>query len=176
MNIGNAQQDMRNAYLSGGTGVLISGLVWMTAGIVGIFYSVQTSFLIFFFGGMLIFPLSILVAKLFNRSGKHRKENPLGKLGMESTVILFIGLFITYLLLQNQPTWVFPFMLMIIGARYLVFQTIYGLKVYWMLGLLLIVAGFTGLILNPPFYTCGIIGGILEFIFSAIIILKYSNT
>lgn len=170
MDIEEAQKDMCDAYLGGGSGVLISGLVWMTAGVFAIYGSQQASFFVFFIAGMFIHPIGILVDKFFNRRGKHVKENPLGNLAMESTVILFIGLFIVYSLLQTHPNWFFPIMLMIIGVRYLIFQTIYGMKIYWILGMLLILAGFIGLNSNQSFHTFGIIGGIIELIFSVLII------
>lgn len=172
MKIEDAQKDMRDAYLGGGSGVLVSGLVWLTAGSFAIYGSIQASFIIFFICGMFIYPIGILVDKLFKRSGKHNKGNPLGHLAMESTVILFIGLFLVYSLFQTLPNWLFPIMLLIIGVRYLIFQTIYGMKIYWVLGLSLIVAGFIGLNSNPPFYTFGIIGGLIELIFSIFIIQR----
>ena len=175
MNFEEAQKDMRNAYLGGGSGILISSLVWLTAGILAIYTSKQTSIIVFFVGGMLIHPVGILIGKLFKRSGKHSKGNPLGKLAMESTVILFIGLYFVYFLFQTQPNWLYPIMLMIIGVRYLIFQSIYGLKIYWILGSILIVAGFAGLNSNQSFYAFGIIGGIIELIFSILIIQKNKN-
>ncbi len=36
-----AQQDMDNAYFGGGPGVLVSGLIWILAGLVGVFHSAQ---------------------------------------------------------------------------------------------------------------------------------------
>ena len=94
MQINDAQQNMRLAYLSGGAGMLISGLVWVIAGFIGHFVSIQISVTSLFIGGMLIHPLSIVISKLMKRSGAHDKSNPLGALAMESTVLLFIGLFI----------------------------------------------------------------------------------
>ena len=170
MNIGEAQKDMREAYLGGGAGVLISSIVWLTAGVLAVYSSKQTSIIAFFLGGMLIHPIGMLVSKSFNRRGTHIKENPLGKLAMESTVILFIGLFLVYSLFQRLPNWFFPIMLMIIGVRYLIFQTIYGMKIYWGLGLVLILAGFICLNSNQSFHISGIIGGVIEFIFSILII------
>ena len=170
MDIGEAQKDMREAYLGGGSGVLISSIVWLTAGIFAVYGSKQISIIVFFLGGMLIHPLGILISKLFNRSGAHIKENPFGKLAMESTAILFIGLFLVYSLFPTLPNWFFPIMLMIIGGRYLVFQTIYGLKIYWFLGLILIIAGMICLISNQPFPISGIIGGVIELVFSVLII------
>jgi len=163
---------MRNVYLSGSSGILVSGIVWLIAGTLSMYASKQTGFIAFFIGGMLIHPTSILIAKLLKRKGKHLKENPLGHLAMESTVILFIGLFVVYSLFQTHSNWLFPIMLMIIGVRYLIFQSIYGLKIYWVLGLILIGAGCLGVSTNYTFSTFGIIGGLIEFIFSILIFKK----
>lgn len=172
MNISEAQKDMRDAYLSGGSGVLISGLVWIIASIMAIYSTKQTSLIVFFVAGMFIYPGGILIDKLFGRRGQHLKANPLGKLAMESTVILFIGLFLVYSIFQTLPNWLFPIMLLIIGVRYLIFQTIYGLKIYWVLGFTLIVAGFVGISVPQHFYTFGIVGGVIELLFSVLIIRK----
>jgi len=155
MKISEAQRDMRSAYLDGGSGVLISGLVWLTAGIVALYSSKQTAFLVLFFGGMVIFPISNLVDRLLNRRGKHLKSNPLGKLALESTILIFLGLYLAYLSFSHQPNWLFPIMLMTIGVRYLIFQSIYGLRIYWVLGMVLIMIGIIGMNSDLPFYTFG---------------------
>lgn len=80
MNIEQAQKDMCQSYFGGGPGILISGIVWMTAGLVSQFYSPKTSISVFFFFGMAIHPLGILLSRLFKRSGIHAKTNLLGKL------------------------------------------------------------------------------------------------
>lgn len=172
MRIEDAQKDMRTAYLDGGSGVLVSGIVWLVSGILAIYTTAQITILVFFFGGMLIHPLGIVLDKLFKRTGKHQKENPFGKLALESTILLFIGLFIAYVIFQQVPNWFFPVMLMIIGGRYLIFQTIYGLKVYWALGGVLIAAGVATLMTNQPFNVPVLAGGIIELVFSVFIIRK----
>ena len=103
MTIQEAQKDMRDAYSSGGSGVLISGLVWVFAGVFAIYGSKQTSLIVFFLAGMSIYPIGILLDKAFGRRGKHLKENPLGPLAVESTVILFIGLFLVYSIFHVLP-------------------------------------------------------------------------
>ena len=165
-----AQEDMKDAYLGGGSGVLISSLVWLVAGLVAIYTTAQASLLVYFFGGMLIHPISILVDKLFKRRGTHLKENPLGHLAMESTIILFIGLYLAYSLFKVYPHWLFPIMLLTIGVRYLIFQTIYGMRIYWVLGMALIIAGTIGMRSDFAIYTFGIIGGAIEFIFAMLIL------
>jgi len=131
MDINEAQKDMHLSYLGGGAGVLASGLIWLITGAVAFYYTKQTTILIFFLGGMLIHPLGIVISKLFNRSGQHKKDNPLAKLALESTLILFVGLFVAYSIFQIKTDWFFPIMLMMIGVRYLLFQSIYGMKIFW---------------------------------------------
>lgn len=160
--IKNAQQDMRNAYYDGGPGMLVSGLVWLLAACVGWQVSVKASVLTLFFGGMLIFPMGMMVAKLLHRSGKHSQGNPLSSLALESTVLLFIGLFIAFVAVQSHPQWFFPIMLLIIGGRYVLFQTLYGLKVYWVIGVALMAAGVLCWLLALPFYMGAFAGAVIE--------------
>lgn len=165
------QKDMRVSYLGGGTGILISGMVWSVSGILGLYSTKEISILTFFFGGMLIYPLGILSTRLFKRTGRHQKNNPFAYLAYESTAILFIGLFLAYSIFQVVEEWFYPVMLMFIGARYLVFQTIYGIKIFWIMGLLLTLAGMLCLIFNQPFHSGAIIGGIIEISIGIIIIV-----
>lgn len=169
MNFLEAQEDMRKSYFGGGPGAFTSGLVWIIAGITALMSTNQTSVLIFFFGGMLIHPIGILLSKALKRSGKHKKENPLSHLALESTFMLFIGLFIAYLTLQIRPNWFFSIMILIIGVRYLIFSSIYGMRIYWVLGAALILSGIGGFVFNTPFYLIGLIGGIIEILFSFVI-------
>lgn len=172
MTIKEAQNDMRLAYLDGGPGVLISGAVWLVAAATTLYFDAYSSLLALFFGGMLIHPLGILLTKGFKRSGKHQKGNPLAMLAIESTVLLFVGLFMSYCVFQIRPDWFFPIMLLIIGARYLLFQSLYGMKIYWILGAVLIMAGAFCLIANQPVYISALSGGLLELLFAVIIIRR----
>jgi len=165
-----AQEDMRKSYYGGAPGAFTSGLVWLIAGSIALLGTQQISVLVFFIGGMFIHPIGILLSKLLKRSGKHQKENPLSSLALESTFLLFIGLFIAYLTLQINPNWFFSIMILIIGGRYLVFNSIYGMRIYWIFGATLIIAGFLGLVCNAPFYLIGLVGGIIEILFSGIIL------
>ncbi len=172
MNFEAAQKDMRFSYFGGATGVLVSGLVWCTAGTVALLYSNQASMLTLFFGGMLIFPLSMLLAKALKRPGTHKPENPLGKLALESTVILFVGLFLAFSVARLQVDWFYPIMLLTIGVRYLLFNTLYGARIYWLLGFLLIFSGVFCILFDADFIIGAFIGGVIEVIFSIVILLQ----
>ena len=170
-----AQEDMRNSYFGGAPGAFASGVVWLTAGITALLSTKQISVLVFFFGGMLIHPTGILISRALKRSGKHKKGNPLSHLALESTFLLFIGLFIAFLSLQIRPNWFFSIMILIIGGRYFIFSSIYGMRVYWVFGTVLILSGVGGFLFNTPFHVIGLIGGIIEILFSFIILSLEKN-
>lgn len=165
-----AQKDMRVSYFGGSFGVIVSSIVWLLAAVLTFYTTEQISLIVFFIGGMFIHPLGIVLSKLFKRSGKHQADNPLGSLALESTAILFIGLFVAYSCFLFKTNWFFPIMLMMIGLRYILFQTVYGMKLYWFLGLVLITSGGFCLISEQAFFVAVVAGGVIEMIFALLII------
>ena len=165
-----AQKDMRDSYFGGAPGAFASGVVWLTAGIIALLSTKQISVMVFFFGGTLIHPVGILLSRALKRSGKHKKGNPLSHLALESIFMLFIGLFIAFLTLQIRSNWFFSIMILIIGGRYFIFSSIYGMRVYWVFGTVLILTGVVGFLFNTPFHVIGLTGGIIEILFSFIIL------
>ncbi|MEM8863168.1 MAG: hypothetical protein AAGD96_33075 [Chloroflexota bacterium] len=172
MIISDAQKNMVVAYLGGGPGMLVSGIVWVIAGLFGQFVGVQAAVLALFIGGMFIFPGGQQLSRLLGRTGSHEPGNPMGTLALEGTFLLFIGIFLSFVLVQFQADFFFPTMLLFIGGRYLTFQTIYGMRIYWIIGGLLILAGGLCLAFNAPFVWGGFIGGLIEIIGSIVIIYQ----
>lgn len=164
-----SQKDMRRAYLCGATGVLVSGIVWLIAATVALIQSNTASMLTLFFGGMLIFPVSVQLARLLGAKAPHAKHNVLRHLAIENLGILFGGLFIAFVAAQQNPALFYPVMLIIIGARYLTFQSVYGLKTYWILGVLLMLAGFTSAATSQDFVVGAFVGGGIEIGFALLL-------
>ncbi|WP_100643714.1 DUF7010 family protein [Alteromonas facilis] len=170
-----AQDDMKRAYAGGSTGVLASGMVWTIAAITGLVQAPFASMLVLFFGGMLIFPLSVLLAKILGRSGRHASDNPLRFLAIETLAILFAGLLLAFYFANIAHQYFYPIMLITIGIRYIVFQSLYGEKLYWVLGALLTVSGVASLLLNAPFIIGAFIGGGCELLFALMLLRKYKG-
>ncbi|MGB3544113.1 DUF7010 family protein [Rubrivirga sp.] len=164
-----AQADMRRGYASGAPGVLISGLVWLAAGVVAVTVSDRAAVLALLVGGTVIYPASLVVTKLMGRSGTHSAGNPLGRLAGEGTALLFVGLVIAYGVSVLRVEWFFPVMLLIIGARYLTFQTVYGLRAYWLCGLALIAAGVAVGLAEAPVYVGAFAGGAIELVVAGVL-------
>jgi len=128
-----------------------------------------------FVGGMFIFPLSIVISKVMGRTGAHSKSNPLNGLALESTFMMLVCLPIAYVVFLYNAQLFFPAMMLIIGARYLTFSTLYGLRTYWICGASLIIAGFLAAVFKAPFNVGAFVGSGLELLFSIIIFTQTKN-
>lgn len=137
-----AQADMRFAYCSGASGMLASSLAWLCAAIATGLASPQQAVWVLFIGGMLIHPVGVLISKLAGRPGNHSKGNPLGSLAWASTLWLVFSLPLAYGVSMLRIEWFFPAMLLVIGGRYLVFSSLFGMRIYWACGLALAAAGY----------------------------------
>ncbi|MBO0330905.1 DUF7010 family protein [[Muricauda] lutisoli] len=170
-----AQSDLRQGYADGALGVLASGSVWLVAALVSFFISSQTAIWTLFFGGMLIHPLGLLLAKLIGVSGSHSKQNPLGKLAMEGTIFMLMCIPLALLLSLQNHTWFFQGMLLIIGGRYVTFSTLYGIKTYWVLGGLLGVAAIILFYLRVSSGFSALMGALVEIGFSIFLFRAYKE-
>lgn len=174
-NIANAQADLRRGYADGALGVLASGTVWMAAALVAFLVSSQTAIWTLFFGGMLIHPLGLLMAKLVGVPGSHSKQNPLGKLIMEGTIFMLMCIPLALLLSLQNHAWFFQGMLLIIGGRYLTFATLYGIKTYWILGAVLGAAAFALFFFNGNPAISALSGSMIEIGFGIFLFLSYKK-
>lgn len=161
-NIQQAQADMRHGYLYGAVGIVVSGLMWFLSGWVAYHYSPKQAVWTLLVGGMFIHPISILVNKILGIRGAHHTNNPLGRLGMEGTFFMIMCLPLAYGLSFQRPEWFFQGMLLIIGGRYLTFQTLYGSRLYWILGAVLGLAAYGLFSLQAQAYLSAFTGSIIE--------------
>ena len=141
MNVVEAQRDIGRAYVGGGPGVLVSALVWFGAAIVESDEGVGSAFGVLFLGGMLIFPVSMLICRLLFRRAREAPDNPLGMAALESTIAMIGGLFAAWLFLPFEPNYVFPLAAIAVGTHYAVFKTVYGDRLFWLLGALVTAVG-----------------------------------
>lgn len=173
MSIAEAQSEMRLAYYSGGTGILASALAWWAAGGAAIFGTGQNAVWTLLIGGALIYPVSLVICKLLGASVSHPKSNPLGQLAGASTFWLIFCLPLAYVLSLQHPNWFFWAMLLIIGGRYLVFATIYGMRLYWALGLVLAASGFALAVTSAPAHLSAIAGASVETVFALVCLAQH---
>lgn len=165
---------MSSAYRNGATGVLVSGLVWLTtAGVIYRFSTYQAIWALLV-GGALIHPISTLVNRLLEGKVSTNKDNRLVSLAMEGTIFMLMSIPVAYGLASVRPAWFFQGMLMIIGGRYLTFHTLYGNKLYWLLGGLLGLSAYGLFATHTQAMVTTLTGGFIEVCFSVILFYDFS--
>ena len=168
-----AQRDLARAYAGGAPGVLVSGLVWLVAGVVWQLHGTTAAFAALFFGGMAIHPLGVLIERIAFQTPKATIGKPLETLAIEATIPLFVGVLIAWVLLVRASDLAIPVFAAIVGARYFLFRTMYAEIAYWGLGgailLLAALALFgTGI---PPNMAVAV--GIIELLAAALILHRW---
>lgn len=136
-----AQRELRRAYLRGGPGTFVSGLVWLVAGAAAHQRGVRAGFLLLYFGGMLIFPLSQLITRGLLREPTHQPGTLGARIVGETVVPMLGGLLGAWLLLPYRPLLVFPVAAVAVGAHYFGFGSAYGDRTFWLLGSILCAIG-----------------------------------
>jgi hypothetical protein len=169
------QHEMRHAYYDGAPGILVSGLVWITAALVCYQLGINKAVWTLLIGGALIHPMGIIVTKALGRPAKTNKSNALNQLAMASTIWLILCCAMAYGLFLLKPELFFPAMMATIGSRYLIFASVFGRAIFWVLGVCLIVAAnitfFTAI---PPAVAAGI-GGLIEILFAFLVFSRVSK-
>lgn len=175
MTVTEAQCDMRRGYCSGAPGILASALAWSVAAGIAAFASPQRAIWALLVGGALIHPVGVLLCRLLGAPATHSRTNPLGQLAVASTFWLIFSLPLAYGLGLQNPAWFFGAMLLVIGGRYLVFATLFGMRFYWALGLVLAGAGFVLGWLAAPAPVVAAAGAAIELVFAAIGIVQHRH-
>lgn len=174
--IADAQLDMRTAYYGGAPGVLCSGLVWLSAGVVALQLSAVQALWTLLIGGMFIHPAAVVLNKVLGRSGKHSPSNPFGSLAMASTFWMILCLLLAYGVSMIRIEWFFPAVLLIIGGRYMTFATMYGMRIYWVMGVALALAAYPLFAYGASPATGALAGGGIEVAFAVAIFLISGRT
>ncbi len=150
LDIAVAQSELRKAYLRGGTGAVVSGIIWLLSGVVATTKSVPFGFAVLFFGGMLIFPVSSLILRTVFRRGTVSSNNPGGLTVIETVFPMIGGLLAAWLLLPYRPDFVFPVAAIAVGAHYFGFRTAYGDWTNWILGGAMCLVGAAAVFIRLP--------------------------
>jgi hypothetical protein len=172
MTIENAQLEMRSVYLGGAVGQMVSGIVWLISATLGTFVSSQAGLISLFLGGMIIFPLTQLALKLSGRPASAAKDNPLNALAKEVAFIVPVCLPVILAATMYNDSWYYPAFLIIVGAHYLPFMFLYGIRLYAVLSGLLIIGGLALAVILPNVFVAGAWFGGITLIAFALVLFK----
>ena len=141
MNVAEAQREVRTIYLGGFYGQLVSGAIWLGSTALTTWVSQRAGILALVFGGMFIFPLTQLLLRASGRSASLTSGNPLRELAMEIAFLVPLLLPLVGAATLHRAAWFYPAMMIVVGAHYLPFSFLYGMRQFILLAGLLIFAG-----------------------------------
>lgn len=176
MLVSNAQKDIGRAYVGGGPGMIFSGLVWLAAGLAQHWHGTGFGFAVLFIGGMAIFPAGLLLSRQLFRRAAEAKDNPLGRTALESTICMIAGLFAAWLMLPLKPAYVFPLAAIAVGSHFAVFRTVYGDRLFWLIGAMLTGFGLAGIFAGAPTPVVAFGVAASEIVFGAILTARATIT
>jgi hypothetical protein len=142
MLVADAQKEVRTVFLGGFMGQTVSGLIWLASAALATWGTPREAILVLVVAGFFIFPLTQLGLRLVGRRGALRPENPLGALGMQVAFVLPLCLPLVGAATLHRLEWFYPAFMIVLGAHYLPFAFLYGMRMFLALSAILVGAGF----------------------------------
>ncbi len=133
MDISDAQRDVRTVFLGGFAGQLVSSAVWLLSAALATWHSQRTAIEVLVFGGVFIFPLTLLLLRLMGRPSGLPKGHPMNALGMQVAFTVPFTLPVVGAATLHNQNWFYPACMVVVGAHYLPFIFQYGM---WQFGIL----------------------------------------
>ena len=155
MEIKECQFEMRTAFLGGFAGQLVSGLIWLGAAAAAEWLQPRWGMAVLFFGSMGIFPMTQVTLRLLGRPAQVSPENNLWGLGAQTAFIVPVNFLLVGAATLYNPNWFFPAAMIVVGAHYLPFITLYGMKMFGILAVLLVLSGVGLALYGPEIFSLG---------------------
>jgi hypothetical protein len=141
MDIQDAQRESRLVFIGGFWGQLVSSVIWLVSAALGTWVTPKASILTVLIGGFFIFPLTQLMLRLSGRRASLSRENPLNNLGMQVAFVLPFSMPLLLPVGHYDLNLFFPALMVLLGAHYFPFATLYGMRMFLFLGGILIALG-----------------------------------
>ena len=155
MTVADAQREVRTVFLGGTVGQLVSAVLWLVSAALGTWGSSRIAMIVLLFGGMLIFPLTQLTLRVAGKQGSLSKGNPFTGLAMQTAFIIPLCIPVIGAATLYNADWFFPAFMVVVGAHYLPFITLYGMWHYGVLAAGLIFGGVGIALWVPGIFSVG---------------------
>jgi hypothetical protein len=150
-----AQREMRTRYVGGFYGQLVSSVLWFLSAGLAVWASPRAAITTVVIGGFFIFPLTELLLRLSGERVSLSTGNALRELGMQVAFVLPLSMLLLIPVGLYRLTWFYPGLMVLLGAHYLPFVFLYGMRMFWALGCLLVGAGVLIAVYWPGSFSIG---------------------
>lgn len=127
MELAQAQKDVRDAFLGGFAGQLVSATLWGTSAAACTWYSLHLGEIVLVLGGFFIFPVTQLLLRSMGHAYALPKGHPMNALGIQVAFTLPLTLPVVIGIAVLRPAWFYPALMITLGAHYLPFVFMYGM-------------------------------------------------
>ncbi len=159
--------EFRRCHLGGALYLLIEGVLWLTAAVLGTLNLIPAAMLALLFGGMFIHPLATVLSRLMKlQSPDDSNRLPVLTTWVALTVPLGIPLILMATSSGNENLF-FPAFTILVGAHWLPFAYIYSMKSFIALAGVLVLTGVIfGFVFTQSFFACGFWAGGFHLLFA----------
>lgn len=169
MLIKEAQSEVRRIYLGGLVGQSVSGFLWLASAALGTWHSARSAIILLVVGGFLIYPATSATLRCSGRPASVSHANPFRWLALQAAFVLPVSMLLVVPVAMYRLNLFFPAMAVLLGAHYLPFATLYGMRSFLVLAFALVASGVAiALRLPGSFALAGWIVGILLLVFAVV--------
>jgi hypothetical protein len=133
MEISQAQRDVRETFMGGFAGAMVSAVLWGASAAACTWHSLRLGEWVLLLVGFFVFPLTQLVLRGMGHAYALPKGHPMNALGMQVAFTLPLTLPLVIGIAALHPAWFYPALMIVLGAHYLPFIFMYGM---WQFGVL----------------------------------------
>ena len=141
MTIREAQLEIRTRFVGGFYGQLVSGLLWLTSAGLAVSRGPRAAIITLVAGGFLIFPATEFLIRAAGERAPVSAANALRSLGMQVAFVLPLSMPLLLPVGLYRLNWFFPAMMILLGAHYLPFVFLYGMRMFAVLAAFLVGGG-----------------------------------
>ena len=141
MTISDAQLEIRTRFVGGFYGQLVSGALWLTSAALAVWRGPRASIIMLVVGGFFIFPVTELLIRAVGERARVSSANALRSLAVQIAFVLPLSMPLLLPVGLYRLNWFYPAMMILLGAHYLPFVFLYGMRMFAVLAACLIGGG-----------------------------------
>ncbi len=167
MLVQDAQREVRTVFIGGFWGQLVSAAIWLASAALGFWATPRAAIFTLVVGGFFIFPVVQLLLRLTGGPASLTKGNPLNNLGMQIAFTLPMSMLLLVPVTQFRLNLFYPALLILLGAHYLPFTFLYGMRMFIPLCAILVSSGVAVARYFPGSFSLGgWVGGVMLLVFA----------
>lgn len=167
MEISEAQREVRQVYVGGFPGLMISSLVWFISAMLGSWVSWRAAMWALVIGGPFIFFLLELLLRVIGHRRGLTDENSLNSLMLQLVFLLPILLPLVVIAFLYRADWLYPAFMIALGAHFLPFMFLFGMWQFGALGIVFALAAIVfGMSDADHFVMAGWFGASVQLLFA----------